>query len=170
MRKTLFFIGLFMALALGNGYAQKYALIDMEYILKKIPAYETANQQLEKLSQEWQAEVDKQAKEVESLYKKYQADLVFLKGAEKTQRENEIVSKENEIQKVRNDYFGPEGQLFKRREALVKPIQDNIYNAIKDISAEQGYLMVIDRASATSIIFASPTIDISDLVLARLGY
>lgn len=170
MKKTLFFIGLFMALALGNGYAQKYALIDMEYILKKIPAYESANQQLEKLSQQWQTAVDKEAKAVEDMYKKYQADLVFLKGAEKTKRENEIVAKENEIQKVRNDYFGPEGQLFKRREALVKPIQDNIYNAIKDIATEQGYLMVMDRASATSIIFASPTIDISDLVLARLGY
>ena len=170
MKKTLFFIGLFMALALGNGYAQKYALIDMEYILKKIPAYESANQQLEKLSQQWQTEVDADAKEVEDMYKKYQADLVFLKGAEKTKRENEIVTKENEIQKVRNDYFGPEGQLFKRREALVKPIQDNIYEAIKDIATEQGYTMVMDRASATSIIFASPSIDISDLVLAKLGY
>lgn len=170
MKKTLFFIGLFMALALGNGYAQKYALIDMEYILKKIPAYESANQQLEKLSQGWQAEVDKEAKAVEAMYKKYQADLVFLQGAEKTKRENEIVTKENDIQKVRNNYFGPEGELFKRREALIKPIQDNIYNAIKDIAAQQGYLMVMDRASATSIIFASPSIDISDQVLAKLGY
>lgn len=170
MKKTLFVIGLFMAMTIGNGYAQKYALIDMEYILKKIPTYESANQQLEKASEQWQAEVDKNAKVVEDMYKKYQADLPSLKGAEKTKRENEIVAKENEIQKIRNNYFGPEGELFKRREALVKPIQDNIYNAVKDIAAQQGYSMVVDRASATSIIFASPSIDISDQVLARLGY
>lgn len=170
MKKTLFFIGIFMALALGESYAQKYALIDMEYMLKKIPTYESANQELEKLSQQWQAEVDKNAKEVEEMYKKYQADLVFLQGTEKTNRENEIVTKENEIQQMRNNYFGPQGELFKRREAMVKPIQDNIYNAVKEIAAQEGYFMVVDRASASSIIFASPTIDISDQVLLRLGY
>lgn len=170
MKKTLFFIGLFLALAAGNGYAQKYALVDMEFILKRIPAYENANRQLENLSQQWQTEVDNQAQSVQEMYKKYQADLVFLKGTEKTRRENEIVTKENEIQRLRNSYFGPEGELFKRREALVQPIQDNIYNAIKDIAAQEGYMMVLDRASASSVIFASPNIDISNQVLARLGY
>lgn len=170
MKKTLFFLGLFMSLTLGSAYAQKYALIDMEYILGKIPAYENGNKQLENVSKQWQAEVDKKAKEVEAMYKKYQADLVFLSGDAKTKRENEIVAKENEINTLRNKYFGPQGELFKRREAFMKPLQDDVYNAVKDISASAGYQVVIDRASATSIIFASPGIDISDQVLARLGY
>jgi outer membrane protein len=170
MKKTLFFIGLFMALAIGSSYAQKYALIDMEYILEKIPAYENANKQMEALSQQWQSEVDDEVEIVNAMYKKYQADLVFLAGNEKTKRENEIVAKENAIQELRNQYFGPQGELFKMQENLIKPIQDNIYEAVKDISTENNYSIVVDRASATSIIFASPAIDISDLVLSRLGY
>jgi outer membrane protein len=104
------------------------------------------------------------------MYKKYQADIAFLAGSEKTKRENEIVAKENAIQELRNQYFGPQGALFEQQERLIKPIQDNIYEAIKELSTEQGYALVVDRASATSVIFASPSIDISDLVLARLGY
>lgn len=104
------------------------------------------------------------------MYKKYQADLVFLAGEAKTKRENEIVAKENEINTLRNKYFGQQGELFKRREAIMKPIQDDIYNAVKEIAAANSYQAVIDRASASSIIFASPSIDISDQVLARLGY
>jgi len=107
---------------------------------------------------------------VDAMYKKYQADLVFLAGNEKTKRENEIVAKENTIQELRNQYFGPQGELFQQQERLIKPIQDNIYEAVKEISTENGYTIVVDRASATSIIFASPSIDISDQILSRLGY
>jgi len=170
MKKTLLIIGLFISLAINSVYAQRYALIDMEYILEKIPAYESANKQLENLSAQWQSKVDEQAEAVNALYKKYQADMALLSGAEKTKRENEIVTKENAIQELRNQYFGPQGELFKQQESLIKPIQDNIYNAVKEIAAEQGYAVVVDRASATSIIFASPSIDISDQVLSRLGY
>lgn len=170
MKKTLFFIGLFMVLTLGSSYAQKYALIDMEYILKKIPTYESANKQLETLSEQWQSKVDEEAESVNAMYKKYQADLVFLAGNEKTKRENEIVARENALQELRNQYFGPQGELFTQQEKLIKPIQDNIYEAVKEIATASGYTLVMDRASATSIIFASPSIDISDQVLARLGY
>lgn len=170
MKKTIFLLGLLMTFALTSANAQKYALIDMEYILEKIPAFENGNKQLESLSKQWQDEVDKAGKEVEALYKKYQADLVFLAGEEKTKRENEIVAKENEINKLREGYFGNQGELFKRREAFMKPIQDDIYNAVKDIATAGSYQVVIDRASASAIIFASPSIDISDQVLARLGY
>jgi outer membrane protein len=104
------------------------------------------------------------------MYKKYQSDLTFLSGEEKTKRENQIVAKENAIQELRNQYFGPEGELFKNQERLIKPIQDNIYEAVKEISADYGYAVVIDRSTATSIIFATPEIDISDEVLSRLGY
>lgn len=170
MKKTIFILGLLMTFAFTSAYAQKYALIDMEYILGKIPAFENGNNQLENLSNQWQDEVDKAAKEVETMYKKYQSDLVFLKGEEKTKRENEIVAKENEINKLREAYFGNEGELFKRREAFMKPIQDDIYNVVKDIATAGSYQVVIDRASASSIIFASPAIDISDQVLTRLGF
>ena len=96
--------------------------------------------------------------------------MVFLAGEAKTKRENEIGAKENEINMLRNKYFGQQGELMKRREAIMKPIQDDIYNAVKEIAAANSYQVVVDRASASSIIFASPSIDISDQVLARLGY
>ena len=170
MKKTLLLIGLLMTVAWGNSYAQKFALIDMEYILGKIPAYENGNRQLENTSKQWQSEIDNASKEVEEMYKKYQADLVFLSGEAKTKRENEIMAKENAINELRNKYFGPKGDLFQRRQAFMKPLQDNIYEAVKEIASENGYQAVIDRASANSIIFASPGIDISDHVLSRLGY
>ena len=155
---------------MSGSYAQQYALIDMEYILERIPAFENANKQIESLSEQWQSEVDRQVQEVNAMYKKYQSDAVFLAGEEKTKRENEIVTKENAIQELRNQYFGPQGQLFQRQEQLIKPLQENIYEAVKEISSDHGYAIVVDRASATSIIFASPAIDISDEVLSRLGY
>ena len=104
------------------------------------------------------------------MYKTYQSDLVFLSAEQKTKKENEIVEKEKSLQELNRKYFGPEGELYKKREALVKPIQDDIYNAIKEISEAKGYQLVLDRASAESVIFASPRIDISNEVLAKLGY
>jgi outer membrane protein len=169
MKKIILLSSLLIALS-ANSYAQKFALIDMEYILKNISTYETANEQLEVLSKRWQAEVDKSQQEIQNMYKTYQSEQVFLSAEQKTKKENEIVEKEKAVQELRRKYFGPEGELFKRREALVKPIQDDIYNAVKEISNLKGYQLVIDRASATSVIFASPKIDISNEVLAKLGY
>ncbi|HCO67631.1 MAG TPA: hypothetical protein DIT04_07750 [Dysgonomonas sp.] len=169
MKKLFLLFGLFAAFAV-SGYAQKFALIDMEYILKNISSYETANQQLEAVSQRWQKEVEVAQQEIQNMYKTYQSELVFLSAEQKTKRENEIVEKEKSVQELKRNYFGPEGELFKRREALIKPIQDDIYNAIKEISDAKGYQLVLDRASASSVIFASPRIDISNEVLAKLGY
>ena len=169
MKKTFLLIGLFLAFTLGS-FAQKYALVDMEYILKHIPAYDIANQELEKTSELRQEEVEKMHQGIQNLYKKYQVDLKSLSATEKTKRENAIVAKENELQELRNKYFGSDGEMFKRRQSLIEPIQDSVYNAIKEIALMSGYQAVIDRASATSMIFASPDIDISDEVLAKLGY
>jgi len=169
MKKLVLLFGLFIAFA-ANGYSQKFALIDMEYILKNISSYETANQQLEAVSQKWQKEVEVAQQEIQNMYKTYQSELVFLSADQKTKKENEIVEKEKAAQELKRKYFGPEGELYKRREALVKPIQDDIYNAIKEISDAKGYQLVLDRASASSVIFASPRIDISNEVLAKLGY
>ncbi len=150
--------------------AQKYALIDMDYILKNIPQYEMANEQLEQISKRWQAEVEALAAEAETMYKNYQSDMVFLTPTQKTAREEEIVLKEKEVQDLRLKYFGPEGDLYQKRNALVGHIQDDIYAAVKEIAERNNYSMVIDRASAQSIIFASPKIDISKEVLSKLGY
>ena len=150
--------------------AQKFALVDMEYILKNIPAYEMTNEQLTQLSKKWQNEVEAIQQEAQNMYKKYQSDLVFLSAEMKTKREEEIVKKEQAAQDLKRKYFGAEGELYTKRESLMKPIQDEIYKAVKDIANDKGYQMVIDRASAGSMIFASPRIDISNEVLTKLGY
>lgn len=160
-----------MLFAIGiTANAQRFALIDMEYILKNIPAYERANEQLDQTSQQWQSEVEKISVEAKTLYKNYQTGAVQLSESQKKQKEDEIVATEKKAAELRRQYFGPEGELYKKRESLIKPIQDAIYNVVKEISEEKGYAVVIDRASATSIIFASPNIDISNEVLSRLGY
>lgn len=169
MKKTLFAICFMMICSLAVN-AQKYALIDMEYILKNIPAYEMTNEQLSQVSQKWQNEVEALQQEAQNMYKTYQSDLVFLSAEMKSKREEEIVKKEQEAQDLKRKYFGADGELYKKRESLMKPIQDEIYNAVKEISEDKGYQLVIDRASAMSIIFASPKIDISNEVLSKLGY
>lgn len=159
-----------MLLCSFAGKAQKFALIDMEYIMKNIPAYEMTNEQLSQQSKRWQNEVEALQQEAQNMYKTYQSDLVFLSAEMKTKREEAIVKKEQEAQELKRKYFGPEGELFKKRESLMKPVQDEIYTAIKEISEANNYMMVLDRASDMSIIFASPKIDISNEVLRKLGY
>ena len=168
--KKLFLISCLLVVCAWMADAQKYGLIDMEYILKNIPAYEMTNEQLSQVSKKWQNEVDALQQEAQNMYKTYQSDLVFLSAEMKTKREEEIVKKEQEAQDLKRKYFGADGELYKKRESLMKPIQDEIYNAVKEISEDKGYQLVIDRASAMSIIFASPKIDISNEVLVKLGY
>ena len=150
--------------------AQKFALVDMEYVLKNIPASEMANEQLNQVSQRWQRELDDVKKEADTMYKNYQADMVFLTDEQKKKKEEEIVAKEKEATQLQYKYFGPQGELFKKRQSLIKPIQDDIYNAVKKVSEERGFQVIFDRASSQSIIFASPRIDVSNEVLAKLGY
>lgn len=150
--------------------AQKYALVDMEYILNRIPAYERANEQLNQLSKRWDAEIDALALEAKDMYKKYQNESLFLSEEQKQKREDEIIAKEKQASELKKQYFGPEGEYYKKQESLMAPIQDEIYEAVKQISERDGYSMVIDRSSATSVVFASPKIDISRQVLNKLGY
>ncbi len=150
--------------------AQKFALIDMEYILKNIPAYEMANEQLNQVSQRWQKEVENLSKEAQQLYQNYMSDKVFLTEDQVRAREEEITAKEKEASELRYKYFGPEGELYNKRMSLMKPIQDDIYNAVKKLAEEKGYQAILDRASSSDIIYASPRIDVSNEVLAKLGY
>ncbi len=168
MKKVLvLFVVLFAVMTAG---AQKFALIDMEYILKSIPAYERANEQLSQVSKRWQAEVEALNTEAATMYKNYQNEVVFLSNEAKQKKQDAIVQKEKEAADLKKKYFGPEGELFKKRQSLMSSIQDEIYTAVKDVADLRGYQLVLDRASDAGIIFASPRIDISNEVLQKLGY
>lgn len=168
--KKILLLALFAIISAVSANAQKFALIDMEYILKNIPAYERANEQLTQQSKRWQGEIDDITVEAQNLYKKYQSEAIFLSDEQRTKREQEILAKEKQASELKRKYFGPNGELYKKRESLMAPIQDEIYNAVKEICDSKGYSAVVDRASAGSIIYASPKIDISNEVLAKLGY
>lgn len=168
--KKLAFTLLLVAFSFATASAQKFALVDMEYILRNVPSYEMANEQLNQVSLRWENEVNEVSKEAETMYKNYQSDMVFLTDDQKKKREEEIVAKEKEATDLRYKYFGPEGELYKKRQSLMKPIQEDVYNAIKAVAEEKGYQTIFDRASSQSIVFASPRIDVSNEVLAKLGY
>lgn len=167
--KKILFTALFAFMAI-TASAQKFALMDMEYVLKNIPAYERANEQLNQVSKKWQAEVEALHTEASTMYKNYQNEMVFLSQEQKKAKQEEIMKKEKEASDLKRKYFGPEGELFKKRESLMSPIQEEIYNAVKEVSELRGYSLVIDRASDTGIIYGSPKIDISNEVLQKLGY
>lgn len=150
--------------------AQKFAIVDMDYILRNVPNYEMANEQLNQVSLSWEREITELSKAAETMYKNYQAEMVFLTDDQKKKREEEIVAKEKEVTEARYKYFGPEGELYKKRQSLMKPIQEDVYNALKAVAEEKGYNVIFDRNSSQSIVFASPRIDVSNEVLAKLGY
>ena len=167
--KKMILMSLMLMATLGIG-AQKFALVDMEYVLKNIPAYERANEQLNQVSKKWQAEVEALNAEATTMYKNYKNEVVFLSQEQKKARQEQIMKKEKAAGELKRKYFGPEGELFKKRESLMTPIQEEIYNAVRDISESHGYSLVVDRASNSGIIFGSPKIDISNEVLRKLGY
>ena len=168
MKKTvLMFVMLLSAMTMS---AQKFALLDMEYILKNIPAYERANEQLDQVSNKRQAEVEALNTEASTMYKNYQNEIAFLSQEQKKAKQEQIMVKEKAAAELKKKYFGPEGELFKKRESLISPIQDDIYNAVKEISDMRGYSLVLDRSSDQGIIFGSPRIDISNEVLQKLGF
>ena len=168
MKKVLLLMVLFASTL--SLQAQKFALVDMDYIFKNIPAYERANEQLTQVSKKWQAEVDALTTEAQTMYKNYQNEVVFLSKEQKKAKQDAIMEKEKQASDLKRKYFGPDGELFKKRTALMTPIQDEVYNAIKDVADLRGYQLVLDRASDAGIIFGSPKIDISDEVLKKLGY
>lgn len=148
-----------------------YALIDMQYLMGQIPQYKSATQQIEKQSEAWTKEIQKLQEQAKNLYIQYQKDVKSMSAAEKVKRENAIVKVEEDAAALQQKYFGREGELMKLQEKLIKPLQDKIYEAVKLISQRRGYLIVFDRASSVgSIIYADPIADISNDVLAVLGY
>jgi outer membrane protein len=169
MRGTLLAI-VIAVVSFVSASAQKYATVDMAYILKNIPAYERANEQLNQQSKRWQGEIEELLEEAEALYKKYQGESAFLSDEQRVLREEEILLKEKEAGELKRKYFGAQGELFKKRESLMAPIQEEVYNAVKEVCNSRKYTMVIDKSSAAGLIFSSPSIDISGMVLTKLGY
>lgn len=171
MKRLLYIICACACVLFGTQFAnaQKVAYVDMQYILKNLPQYETANEQLSMISKRWQKEVDALTQEAKLLETNFQTEQIFLSEDLKTKRAQEILAKQNEALELKRKYFGQNGELFKKREALLKPIQDEIYTAIQEISQDKKYDVVKDRSADPSLIYMSSKLDISDQVLQKLG-
>lgn len=168
--KKLFVITTILIASIGSTFAQKYAFVDTEYILGNIPSYKAAQEQIDNLSVDWQAEIEKKFGEIEKMYNDFQAEKILLTEELKKKRENEIIQKEKQTRDLQKKYFGPEGDLFNKREELMKPIQDEVYIAIKEIALEGNFAVIFDTSSGPSILFSDPKYDKSDDVLQKLGY
>lgn len=163
------FIAVFILMS-TTAFTQKIAYVDTQYILENIPDYKMAQDQLDELSKKWQKEIEVELAQIDKLYKQFQADAVLLPEDIKKKKEDEIIQKEKEVKALQRKRFGQDGDLFKKREELIKPLQDKIFNAIEELSNEKGYSIVFDKSGSLTILYATPKIDISDMVLEKLGY
>jgi outer membrane protein len=171
MKKIIAVITLIVGIASVNPlFAQKYAYIDSQYILDNISDYKAATQQLDQLSISWQKEIEAKYAIIDKLYKDYQAEQILLTDEMKRKREQEITTKEKEVKEFQKQKFGYEGELFKKKQELVKPIQDKIYNAVKKIATEQSYAVIFDKSSDLVMLYTNPKYDKSDEVLTAMGY
>lgn len=159
-----------LLLATGMGLAQKYAFVDTEYILDRIPAYKAAQDQLDKMAGDWQEEVETMYGGIEKMYQDFQAEKVLLTEEMKTKKEEEIITREKEVKDLQQKYFGRDGNLFDKRQELIKPIQDEVYRAVKEIASEGNYAVIFDTASGANMLYTNPKYDKSDEVLEKLGY
>lgn len=153
----------------SSANAQKYAYVDTKYILDNIPEYQDAQDELDELSEKWQKEIEGKYKEVEEMYKQYQAEAVLLPADIKKQKEDAIIKKEKEVKVLQKKYFSPEGELFKKRQELVQPIQEKVYNSIESIAQTRNYSFVFDRSGGVTLLYVDPKFDISDEVLDEVG-
>ena len=169
MKKLLLIITIAL-LSSFTSWAQKYAFIDTEYILDNIPSYHAAQEELDLTSQKYQKELEGMRNELEKMYQDFQAEKVLLSEDMRRKREDVIISSEKEYKQLQQKYFGPDGDLFKKRQSLIKPIQDDIFNALSEIGESGGYAVIFDKASGTALIFTNPRYDLSDQVLEKLGY
>lgn len=169
MKKIL--LTLILAIAgISFGFAQKFAYVDSEYILSNIPEFEEAQAEVDALSIKWQQEIEAKFTELDALYKKFQNEAPLLTQELKKRRENEIIQKEKEVKDMQKKRFGTDGDLFKKRQELIRPIQDKIYAAIEKRALSKAYVFVFDRSENANILFADPKIDISNDVLEDMGY
>lgn len=167
--KKLLFVFLFAVAFAGGGMAQRYAVIDSKYILSKLPEYTEAQQKLDQFSKMWQQEIDQKSAELDKMYKDYDAEKVMLSDDLKKKREDELYNKEKALRDLQRQRFGYQGDLFKKREELIKPIQDKVYNAIQKLAAAKLYDFILDKSDGITVIFADPKLDKSDDVLKALS-
>ncbi len=150
-------------------FAQKIGYVDTEYILSKIPEYKAAQTELDNISAQWQKEIEAKYTEIDKMYKAYEAEQILLTDDMKSKREKDIASKEKEVKDLQKQRFGIDGELFKKRQSLVKPIQDKVYNAVKSMADKGAYSIIFDKASDLTMLYSSPKLDKSDAVLKLLG-
>jgi outer membrane protein len=169
MKKTII---LFLAIFLISftGFAQKFAYVDTEYILSRIPTFKAAQEQLDRIAAQYQVEIEEKYKELEKLFQTFQNEKVLLTEEMKRKREDEIIEREKVAKDLQMRYFGRDGMLFKKREELVKPIQDQVFNAVKELATEGGFAIIFDSAGSANMLYTNPRYDKSDEVLQKLGY
>lgn len=166
--KRIIFLFLLIASAHGAS-AQKFAYVDKDYILSKLPDYRSAQKQLDEISNKWEQEIKNMYTEIEQMYKDYKAEEVLLTSVQRKEKEDAILQKEQEVKKLQQDRFGYEGELFRKRQELIKPIQDRVYNAIQKVAKENGYDFIFDKSSDLIMLYSNPRYDRSDEVLEELG-
>jgi outer membrane protein len=169
MKKLLFVALLVLGTAVGASAQQRYAVIDTKYILERIPAYKEADAKLKVIGEQWQKEIDDLQAQLDKMYKNYESEQFMLTEALKKKREDELFEKEKLVRDLQKKRFGYEGDLFKERQRLIKPVQDKVYDAIQKIATSRSYDFVLDKSEGITIIFADPKLDKSDEVLKELG-
>jgi outer membrane protein len=167
--KKIFFLAAVSLFAAFSANAQRYAVIDSKYILEKIPDYKEAQKKLDEFSQLWQQELDQKQTAVDKMFKDYDAEQVMLPDNLKKKREDELYNKEKELRDLQRKRFGFEGDLFKKRQELIKPIQDRVYNAVQKLAIDKQYDFILDKSEGITVIFADPKLDKSEDVLKNLG-
>ena len=169
MHKKLFIVPLFLLVSVLS-HAQRYAVIDSKYILEKLGDYKESQIKLDQFSSQWQQEIEKKQAELDKMYKDYDAEQVMLSNELKKKREDELYNREKEVRDLQKKHFGFEGDLFKKRQELIKPIQDRVYVAIQKLAIERSYDFILDKSEGITVIFADPKLDKSDEVLKFLSF
>lgn len=167
--KKLFFIAFSLLLASATVDAQRYAIIDTKYILDKMPEYKDADKRLATISETWQKEIDLKQGQLNQMYRNFDAEQYMLTDELRKKREDQLFNLEKEIRDLQKKRFGYEGDLFKERQKIVKPVQDKVYNAIQKMAVNRGYDFVLDKSEGITVIFADPKLDKSEEVLRELG-
>lgn len=170
MKKFIGTLLVILSLSIGSAYGQKFGYVDSDFILNSIPEYKAAKSELDKLSNDWQKEIELKYAEIEKLRKAYQAEQILLTDEMKKKRETEIATREAEARDLQKDKFGVDGELFKKRMELIKPIQDKVYNAVKAVADKSGMAVIFDKNSDLTILYSNPKFDKSQAVLDYLGY